>query len=270
MLTRTSNIEPLVWHKPSIYLLLPLLGISSILFSGCEGLKPVSPLPKTTIQTAATVLENSKDGSSLPRETMTQGLDFIVTVVKKVDPAVVQINTSQTVSFQEPEGLSDRLLGRFFGDVQPAQSLNQTIQGIGSGFVINSKGLILTNAHVVNKADKVEHPYLGMEIATLTPLLKQKLSKSTNQGTLAKAAHGVLIIHIVQGSPAAQAGLRPGDVIQALNNQPVNQASEFQQGVEKNGVGKPLSILLQRGERRLNVTVQPLYSFGLPTRGLKG
>ena len=67
----------------------------------------------------------------------------IIDVVKAVSPAVVTINvTSNGTSVQDPNGLGNGPQGF----VQ---------QGTGSGVIIDSAGLILTNHHVVQDADKV-------------------------------------------------------------------------------------------------------------------
>ncbi|MGC1395626.1 MAG: PDZ domain-containing protein, partial [Coleofasciculaceae cyanobacterium] len=54
-----------------------------------------------------------------------------------------------------------------------------------------------------------------------------------------------------------QAGLKPGDVIQAINKQPVNKAEELQQLLDKNGVGSQLQIQIQWGSQNLKLTARP-------------
>lgn len=412
LLDSTKTVAQFFWLKPAIYLLLPLIGTGVTLLGGCSKSSSVSPSEPTNSQG---IVENSRDSSNnsngIPSTSGAAGLtnrpliptvadtNFVVEVVKKVEPAVVQINTSQTVRNQVPEGLDDPFR-RFFGDAQPTQPSQRTVQGVGSGFVINSNGQILTNSHVVNKADtvtvsfsdgrtlegkvlgedqasdiavvqvaaknlptvqlgrseqvqpgqwaiaignplglqetvtvgvisatsrsgsdigvsdkridflqtdaainpgnsggpllnargevigvntaiisgaqglgfaipidtaqriaqqlitkgKAEHPYLGVQMVTLTPEVKQKLS---NRNVRLAADRGILIIRVVQGSPADKAGIKAGDVIQAINKQPVNKADELQRLLENNGVGSQLQLQLQRGGQNLTLAVKP-------------
>ncbi|HEY9767664.1 MAG TPA: trypsin-like peptidase domain-containing protein [Coleofasciculaceae cyanobacterium] len=72
--------------------------------------------------------------------------NFVTSVVKEVEPAVVQINVSRAL-----EGV---FLRPFFGG-SPGNSPVPMLRGVGSGFVIDADGLIVTNAHVVERADRV-------------------------------------------------------------------------------------------------------------------
>lgn len=64
----------------------------------------------------------------------------------------------------------------------------------------------------------------------------------------------LMISKLEPGSPAAYAGLRPGDVILSVNKVPVNDFKSFEKALEKNGQGLLLNI--QRGRRALFLLVR--------------
>ena len=85
---------------------------------------------------------------------------FVSTAVKRVAPAVVRIDTERSVPrLGLDPSFSDPLLREMFGDQIP----NSRERGQGSGIVIDSQGLVLTNAHVVDGAERVEVTLAGGE-----------------------------------------------------------------------------------------------------------
>ena len=78
---------------------------------------------------------------------------FVADAVQRVAPAVVRIDTERTVERQpfDPT-LLDPLLRDLLGD-PPAGPERE--RGQGSGVVIDAKGLVLTNAHVVDRVESV-------------------------------------------------------------------------------------------------------------------
>jgi len=87
-------------------------------------------------------------------------------LIKKISPAVVNISTSGKEDVQRHPFFDDPFFRRFFGN-QPDQPRQRQTQSVGSGVIINAaKGYILTNSHVVSKADEI--------IITLTDRRKLK------------------------------------------------------------------------------------------------
>jgi serine protease Do len=141
--------------KPVIYRFLPLITAGVAFLGSCSQLpRTTTSPPESTLQQPSNSTSVANDNNrSIPAVPSTPS-NFVVAVVEKVGPAVVRINASRTIREEEPDGFSDPFYRRFFGSPSAPPS-ERTVRGTGSGFIINAGGQILTNAHVVNGADRV-------------------------------------------------------------------------------------------------------------------
>jgi S1-C subfamily serine protease len=328
---------------------------------------------------------------------------FVTSAVNRVGSAVVRIDTERTVSSNFEPFLDDPRLRQFFGNDLLEQIPREQLQhGQGSGFIIDRSGIVLTNAHVVNQADKVTvtlkdgrilegkvtgtdpvtdlavvkiegtdlpvaplgdssqiqvgdwaiavgnplgldntvtlgiistlqrsstqvgipdkrldfiqtdaainpgnsggplldaagevigintairadamgigfaipintakpiaeklasgqsfaHPFVGIEMRTLTPELAAQVNNDPNALFPVPEVNGVLVVRVLTNSPAAEAGLRRGDAVVKIDGQAVTTAEQLQRIVENSGVGKSLQFEIQRGDRVQQVRVR--------------
>jgi Do/DeqQ family serine protease len=91
---------------------------------------------------------------------------------------------------------------------------------------------------------EVREGYLGLEV--------QDLRKKEG----ARAARGVAVAAVEPGSPAATAGLRKGDVIEAVDGQPLESAEEYRFRVRDLAIGETARLEVQRGGGRVAVPVK--------------
>lgn len=94
-------------------------------------------------------------------------------------------------------------------------------------------------------------PTLGLKLSPVTPQLKQSFGLKTDKG--------LVVVSIERDSPAAQAGLQVGDVIERVAQTNVSSAQQLQSAINKileNQTGEEKNVALyinSRGERRFIV-----------------
>jgi S1-C subfamily serine protease len=103
----------------------------------------------------------------------------------------------------------------------------------------------------------VDHAYLGIQMVTLSPATKENINRDPNSPITVEADSGVLIARVMPNSPAAQGGLRAGDVITEIAGQPVKESEAVQQAVEQSSIGQNLALTIQRGGQQQTITVRP-------------
>lgn len=127
----------------------------------------------------------------------------------------------------------------------------QNAQGIGFAIPINQAKEI---AQQLTTQGKVDHPFLGIQMVTVTPELKEQIRQQTN--TDIQADKGVVIMDVVPNSPAAQGNLQAGDVIQKVQGQPIESADQVQEIVGKTKIGDQLSVDVLRDGKAETLTVK--------------
>jgi len=94
-------------------------------------------------------------GPAAAQEISSSRKSAIVTAAQRVSPAVVSVSVVTTrIVRTDPFGgmLRDEFWDRFY----PPTEYRERIPGLGSGVIVESKGLILTNEHVVRNAEEIK------------------------------------------------------------------------------------------------------------------
>ena len=106
------------------------------------------------------------------------------------------------------------------------------------------------------RGEKISHPYLGVQTATLTPQLAKQNNSDPNSPLQVPEINGVLVVRVLPNTPAAAAGLRRGDVIVQIDGQSITKAEQLQSFVDSTRVSQILQVKVQRGNQTQQVAVQ--------------
>ncbi len=88
----------------------------------------------------------------------------------------------------------------------------------------------------------------GMKTENLTPQFAKELGLSDSEG--------LVVTEVDSGSPAAEAGLRPGDIILELDQQPVRKLGDFLEKIQRYEKGDTLLLLIKRKNSTLYATLK--------------
>ncbi|KAM9330216.1 serine protease HTRA2, mitochondrial [Gastrophryne carolinensis] len=98
----------------------------------------------------------------------------------------------------------------------------------------------------------VRQRYIGITMLTLTPSILTDMK--FRDPSFPDVSHGILIHRVIIGSPAHQAGLKPGDVILEINARKATSAEDVFDAVNSQS---KLSLVVRRGYETLMVNVIP-------------
>jgi Do/DeqQ family serine protease len=118
---------------------------------------------------------------------------------------------------------------------------------IGIGFAIPANMVRVVVASARGGANVVKRPWLGARLQAVTSEIAESIGL--------KRPAGALVTSVTQGSPAARGGLRTGDLIVALDDQPIEDSNAFDYRFATKMIGGTSRIRLQRSGRETTVTV---------------
>ncbi|MCP9495085.1 MAG: DegQ family serine endoprotease [Pyrinomonadaceae bacterium MAG19_C2-C3] len=93
---------------------------------------------------------------------------------------------------------------------------------------------------------------LGITVQPLTPELARDMD-------LRDGTQGLIVANVDPDSPAAEAGLRKGDILEEVNGQQVRLTTDLRTALDRSP-NRPLLMLIRRGENTVFVTVRPQQS----------
>ena len=111
-------------------------------------------------------------------------------------------------------------------------------------------------AQQIVSTGQASHPYLGVQLRTLTPQLAREINATSTQCSVSEV-NGVLVVDVVPNTPAAAAGIRQCDLIRQVDGSSVTTPSDVQIAVDRGEVGQPMELLLERDGEELTVEVRP-------------
>lgn len=128
--------------------------------------------------------------------------------------------------------------------------VNTAVAGMGLGLAVPMNRTTQAILSALMRHGRVRRAYLGIAGGTrpLQPAVAEKMARKA----------GVEVQEVVTGSPAASAGLRPGDIIVAVAGVPVSKAGDLQRMMVETTIGSRLQLTLFRDGRLTDVDVVPV------------
>ena len=157
----------------------------------------------------------------------------------KAGDVIVEFNGKKVAKATElPSLVADLTVGR---------DVPMVVVRDGSEMRLNARIARLEDETPAKVADAQEKGQLGLSVQPITPPVARELGL--------KVKEGVLVRDVVEGGRAAEAGIRPGDVIVEINREPVRTVEDLKVRVDKQAKNEPIVLLVNRDGQALYVAV---------------
>ncbi len=110
---------------------------------------------------------------------------------------------------------------------------------VSIGFAIPAPTVLRVVEQLIHTG-RVEHAFLGVDLRELTPQIAAQFD--------IPVAEGILIFSVVPGSGAAGAGIEPGDVLTAIDGEPLRKVEDFLRILRNRKPAEAIAIELVRGQ----------------------
>jgi S1-C subfamily serine protease len=133
-------------------------------------------------------------------------------------------------------------LGRVVG-------INTAVAGIGLGLAVPINDATRKIVSALLSDGRVRRAYIGI-VGGSRPLPPRAASAVGRD-------KGIEVVEVMEGSPAAIAGLRPEDVIVAVDGEPMRDVGDLQRLMVAERIGREISVELVRGSRSVALALTP-------------
>ena len=127
--------------------------------------------------------------------------------------------------------------------------INTAVAGIGLGLAVPINATTRRILKSLREDGRVRRAYLGL-VTVPTPLDERWTARTGKRRALRVA-------EVVTGSPAGESGVRPGDLLIAINGQPLADAQSLQRLMFEDAIGRRTEITVLRGEAMVDVVTEP-------------
>jgi len=127
--------------------------------------------------------------------------------------------------------------------------INTAVAGVGLGLAVPVNEATRKIVAALMTEGRFRRAYLGIAGGTrpLPPRLARRLGREA----------GVEVVQVVEGTPAAAAGLRPEDLIVELDDTPVSDVNDIQRLMVVERIGAKVPVRILRGGRELELDLVP-------------
>jgi S1-C subfamily serine protease len=127
--------------------------------------------------------------------------------------------------------------------------INTAVAGVGLGLAVPINDTTRRIVGALMREGRFRRAYIGIAGGPrpVPPRLAGELGRR----------NAVEVVEVVDGSPAAKAGLRPEDLIVALNGTPVSSAGDLQRLMTEERIGETLTVTVVRQGAPIEVDVVP-------------
>ena len=127
--------------------------------------------------------------------------------------------------------------------------VNTAVAGVGLGLAVPVNDATRQIVGALMTEGRFRRAYLG--IAGGSRPLPPRLARRLGRGS------GVEVVQVVEGSPAAEAGLRPEDLVVELDGSPVADVGDIQRLMVVEKIGAPVPVRVLRGGQELELALVP-------------
>ena len=203
------------------------------------GVKPLKLADSDTVQPGDFVLAIGNPFGF--EETVTDGIISSKVRPNRSDFFGGLVQTNAAINPGNSGGPLINLRGEVIGINTAIASTTGGSQGIGFAIPSNT---VRTALESLLKQGRIIRGYLGIQMRALQP------------GEDGTETEGVTVAEVVPGSPAAQAGVQPGDVIRKFDGRDVNNFDALRSLVAQTQLNKQVELEIMRNGKPVKVTTQ--------------